>query len=171
MMLVILAEASSGQFPGGPTETWREVIGTSLSHPMTPMFDYPIARYVAAKWEVEAEAEPESDASLPREGQIEEFLEKVYMLVALNDEQGATDLVFDYFDRLLSDGASTACDAVLRKVDVDRLSTSLMRSFLSITAAAKRKLPSRIGLYWEIKQAMFRLKGPVKTERLLGRLA
>src|SRR5258707_15637905 len=77
---------------------------------------------------------------------INEFLEEVYHLAA-GDLQSATDTIFETIDRLLLDGAFTVCNEILRCVDVRRLPTALMRSFLTITAAAKDKLPARSAFY------------------------
>jgi hypothetical protein len=99
------------------------------------------------------------------------ILEEVYSLSVIGDLQGATDKVFDTFDGLLLEGDCAACNEILRKVDVSRLSTALMRSFLTITAAAKEKLPARKALYKQVLSEMIRLKGKEKAERLIGQLA
>jgi hypothetical protein len=60
---------------------------------------------------------------------------------------------------------------MLMMVDVDRLSTVLMRSFLSITAAAKQRLPSRAALFRQIEKKMVEAKGTERAKRILGNLA
>ncbi len=102
---------------------------------------------------------------------IGNFLEDVYKLAEINDLDGATDRIFDFMDRLLCDGLFGVCDEVLRTVDVARLPTALMRSFLSITSAAKQKLPSRVALYRKTEKKMVELKGVEKTQRIIGKLA
>ncbi len=102
---------------------------------------------------------------------IDEFLEAVYGLGALEDLQGATDKIFETVDRLLLEGAFTVCNEILCRVDVHKLPTALMRSFLTITAAAKDKLPARKAFYNQVLSEMIRLKGNEKAERLLGQLA
>jgi hypothetical protein len=106
-----------------------------------------------------------------QERRIEDFLDEVYRLASLNDIEGATDRIFDHIDRLLSDGAFIVCDEILRRVDVEKLPTALMRSFLTITAAAKDKLPWREALYQKVERKMIQLKGEEKTKRIIGRLA
>jgi hypothetical protein len=103
--------------------------------------------------------------------QIDRFLEEVYKLAKLDDLDGATDRIFDFIDRLLCDSLFPVCDEVLRRVDVEKLSTSLMRSFLSITDAAKHKLPSRPAFYQKIEQRMVCLKGLAATCKIIGNLA
>jgi hypothetical protein len=98
------------------------------------------------------------------------FLEEVYALARANRIDAAADRVFDHIDRLLCDGDFAAVDAIVARVDVARLPTSLMRSFLTITAAAKTHLPSRPGLYDTIKDEMTRLRGADATKRIIGNL-
>jgi hypothetical protein len=102
---------------------------------------------------------------------IDEFLQEVYSLAVREDWQGATDQIFETVDRLLLEGAFTVCNEILRHVDVRRLPTALMRSFLTITAAAKDKLPARQAFYHQVLSEMIRLKGNEKAQRLLGQLA
>jgi hypothetical protein len=101
---------------------------------------------------------------------VRALLEEVYDL-GQRDLQAATDKVFDTIDRLLCEGQEEVCDQILASVDVARLPTALMRSFLTITAAAKEKLPARQALFREIECEMTRLRGPDVTRRLLGNLA
>jgi hypothetical protein len=103
--------------------------------------------------------------------QIDAFLEEVYRLAANKDLDGATDRIFDFMDRLLCDGAFGLCDQVLRTVDIEKLPTAQMRSFLSITAAAKQNLPSRPALYRKIEEKMIERRGVEKTRTILGNLA
>ena len=97
-----------------------------------------------------------------------EFLEEIYGLAKLTDRHLATDRIFDHMDRLLSDGEFRMCDEILRRLDISRISTSVMRSFLAITAAAASHLPSRKALFGTIKAAMSRIKGEELTVRLIG---
>lgn len=103
--------------------------------------------------------------------QINPFLDNVYRLARTGDVDAATDSIFDFLDRLLCNGLAPVCDEVLKLVDVDQLPTTLMRSFLSITAAAKQDLPSRPGLYRKIEQKMTELRGAEKARRIIGNLA
>jgi hypothetical protein len=101
---------------------------------------------------------------------VDAFLQEVYTLAG-HDLQTSTDRVFDSIDRLLCDGSFDVCDLILRLVDVSRLPTALMRSFLTLTTAAKAHLPSREQLFARIRQEMMRQKGPEMTLRIIGRLA
>jgi hypothetical protein len=120
--------------------------------------------------------EEENAARLPTKedrarGYIDTFLAEVYSLAKSGDTDAAGYKIFDFLDRVLLDGFYSVCDEVLRKVEVEKLPTSLMRSFLSITAPAKRRLPSRVALYRTIERKMIELRGPEKTRRIIGNLA
>lgn len=102
---------------------------------------------------------------------INNFLECVCRVAAAGDLQGATDRVFDYIDRLLSAESFGVCNAILGRVDVLKLPSALLRSFLTITDAAKEKLPARRAFYDQAFQEMMRLKGHESAQKLLGNLA
>ena len=103
--------------------------------------------------------------------QADEFLEQVYRLDSSNNLQAATDKVFDYIDRLLSLGIFDVCNEILKRAQVERLSTALMRSLLTITFAAKRHLRDREDFFERVEKEMTIKRGPDVTNRLLGRLA
>lgn len=105
-----------------------------------------------------------------QEGKIEGFLETIYSLTRLNEIESATDRIFDHIDKLLCDRVFAVCDEILQRVDVEELPTALMRSFLTITAAAKNELPSRKALYQKVERKMLQSKGKEKTKRLIGKL-
>jgi hypothetical protein len=102
---------------------------------------------------------------------INTFLGEVYSLAKIGDTDAAGYRIFDFLDRALCDGFFAVCDEILSKVEVEKIPTSLMRSFLSITAPAKRKLPARAALYKKIEQKMIELRGEEKTRRIIGNLA
>jgi hypothetical protein len=104
-------------------------------------------------------------------GHIPTFLNEVYSLSQIGDTDTAGLKIFDFLDRVLIDGFFSVCDDILSRVDVEKLDTKLMRSFLSITAPAKKKLPSRAALYKQIEAKMLALRGPEKTRRIIGTLA
>jgi hypothetical protein len=111
-------------------------------------------------------ARPES-----KEGRIEEFLEQVYRLGDLNHLEEATDNVFRYIDDLLLEGQFPVCNEILKRADVKRLPTALLRSFLTITAPVKARLPARKAFYRDAFAEMVRVKGDTaKAQRLLGPL-
>jgi hypothetical protein len=102
---------------------------------------------------------------------ISQFLDKVHRLDRAEDLQTATDQVYELFDRLLTEGSFETCDRMLKQVDVGKLSTSLMRSFLTITTAAKDKLQTRGDFFARVEREMIRQRGEETTKRLLSRLA
>jgi len=102
---------------------------------------------------------------------IPTFLNEVYSLSQIAEMDTAGFKIYDFLDRVLIDGFFAVCDEILSKVDVEKLDTRLMDSFLAITAPAKKKLPSRAALYEKIEAKMITLRGPEKTRRILGNLA
>lgn len=102
---------------------------------------------------------------------INTFLAEVYSLSQIGDTDTAGYKIFDFLDRVLCDGFFAVCDDVLSMVDVEKLDTKLMRSFLSITASAKKTLPARAALYKKIENRMIELRGEVKTRKIIGNLA
>lgn len=125
---------------------------------------------VAARW-IESDSTEEPTTPELQEEKIEEFLEEVYRLAKFRNVESATDRVFDFIDKLLCDDEFVICDEILKRVDVDKLPTTLMRSFLTITHAAKGKLPARQALYRKIDRKMAELKGANKAGRIIGSLA
>lgn len=163
--------STSGAMPTHQRRGWWEATNATLDHPtlqasVDPGWERLVARWAETAAAAKGPAKPEV-----QEGKTEDFLETVYSLVSLNDIESATDRIFDHIDKLLCEGAFVVCDEILRRVDVEKLPTPLMRSFLTITAAAKNKLPSRKALHQEIEHKMVRSKGDEKTKRLIGKLA
>jgi len=102
---------------------------------------------------------------------IDTFLEEVYSLARMGDIPGATDKIFDRIDRLLCDGYFRVCNQILKRVEPQKLPSSLRRSFLTITAAAKQKLPARNGFYEKALQLLGQEKGEAQAKKLLSNLA
>ncbi len=127
-------------------------------------------RDIWAAWGAERVSEPIPFQHIV-DREIGNLLNQVYRLDASGDTQVATDKVFDYIDRLLSSQMFEICDEILKQVKVDRLSTSLMRSFLTITFAAKDHLNERTEFYKKVEEQMTSKRGPEVTKRLLSRLA
>lgn len=98
---------------------------------------------------------------------VDLFLNTLYNLPNVDD---GCFYIFDTIDRLLCDGDFKTCDDILKKIDVNNLSTSLMRSFLCITESAKDKLPSRLSLFEKIKIKFTEIRGEDKMLRVIGRL-
>ncbi len=101
---------------------------------------------------------------------IDQFFDTVRKLDREKELQAATDQVYELFDRLLTEGSFETCDRILMRVDVGNLSTSLLRSVLTITAAAKEKLKARDDFFTRVEREMIRQRGEETTKRLLSRL-
>jgi len=97
------------------------------------------------------------------------WLPDVYSLVDRREYETAGDLLFDKVDDLLSAGDLRRCDEMLQMVDVKRLDTNLMISFLAVTLAAKLELPSRAALVRRIEAKLEEL-APERVESLLRTL-
>ena len=103
--------------------------------------------------------------------QADEFLEEVYRLDHSGETQSATFKVFDYMESLLDKRSFDVCNKLLERVDVNRLSPSLMRSFLTITHPAKDQLPERKRLFTLIEDELTRTRGREIATRLLCKLS
>ena len=104
------------------------------------------------------------------EAQVSEFLAEVEALEK-DSVQAATLRVYDHIEQLLFDRSFRLCDRILRSLDVSRFSTTVLRSFLTITWEHRLDLEERAGLYERIRRRMLETRGPEVTERLLCRLA
>lgn len=98
-----------------------------------------------------------------------EFLDRVYALSS-TDLRDATDAIFQFIDSQLCEGDFIVCREILRRADISRLPTALMRSFLTITFAAKHQLPERRTFYDLAFSEMVRQRGSVNAHRLLDAL-
>lgn len=130
---------------------------------------FPSAR--AQRWIVQCEVGPQdfsADQNVSALG-VSAFLEDVYD-IGQRDIQAATDKVFDTIDRLLCDGREDLCDEILASVEVARLPSALLRSFLTITAPAKDRLRSRSSFFAKAFDEVKRQRGLDLAKRLLGRL-
>ena len=81
-------------------------------------------------------------ATAPR-SEFRAFLDEVYGLVAAGSERKALTRIFDFCDELVLAENFSSCSAVLKEVDLDRLEATTALGFLSITNAAKERLPDR----------------------------
>lgn len=102
---------------------------------------------------------------------IAKFLAEVYQLADCGELQDATDKIFETVDQCLLNEQFNYCNKLLSRIDPRRLPTALMRSFLTITAAAKDKLPARGPFYEQVFQEVSRLQGIEKARRILAPLA
>jgi hypothetical protein len=100
---------------------------------------------------------------------VETFLAQVYKLGISNPEQ-ATDIVYEFIDKLLLNKEFQKCDLILQMIDVGKLNVSLMRSFLVLTKPAKNLLYNRNYFYSEVYKEMTIKIGTLRTKRLIDRL-
>lgn len=159
----------------GMTPNLREQPGPkSVVSGRTVFGDYeiqlPTIEDLMPEWQKEENVAGEPTKEERARRHIPTFLSEVYRLSQFGDTDTAGFKIYDFLDRVLIDGFFAVCDSILSKVDVDKLDTKLMRSFLSITIPAKRKLPSRALLYKRIEAKMLVLRGPEKTRRILANL-
>lgn len=101
-----------------------------------------------------------------RSGIVPGFLSGIYDVSRQSDRK-AIDVTFKYVNSLLLDGKFDVCDEILLRLDLRRLSPSLMIAFLTITAPAKDKLPNRPLFYSRVRQALQAKKREHATSRLL----
>ncbi len=97
--------------------------------------------------------------------------DEVYLLDNAGETQRATYPVFDFLELQLFAGEFQFCDEVLEQADVARLSTSVMRAFLTVTAPARSKLASRPAFYARVHAAILHARGVETTQRLIGALS
>lgn len=97
-------------------------------------------------------------------------LDRVYELCDNSDIEGVTDLIFDKIDRAMIDGRFEEINELFQKINVKRLNTFAMRSFLCISHCAKHRLPYYSMLYEDIEREMTLLRGQPVTSRILKNL-
>lgn len=101
----------------------------------------------------------------------EAFLDEVYEFQDSNDVRGGIRHIFSRMNAWLMDGHFQICDAILRKVDVNRLSVDLALSFLTITRAARHELANRAAYIDRACQRITAIRGPAVAKRLLENMA
>lgn len=97
-------------------------------------------------------------------------LDELYNLISNHQDNDATDMIFNTIDVLFIDKSFNECDKLLKDIDVRKLSTKAMRSFLVITYPAKEMLPSRQHFFCRVKNTMIEIKGIDETNRIVGSL-
>lgn len=102
------------------------------------------------------------------ESDIDGVLSLLYMLCETNKPVRATDIIFDVSDKLCADGKFEVWDALIRHVDVRRLSTSAMRSLLVASEWGRGRLTGREELYLRVQAAMTAVSGEEKTRKVIG---
>lgn len=98
------------------------------------------------------------------------LLSTVYDLYKCGREDYAIDVIFRHMDNLFVERNFEACDLILHKVNIKRISVVLMISFLTITAAYKADLKSRKLFYRCVKRLIIKERGEVVARRLLDGL-
>jgi len=101
---------------------------------------------------------------------VAEFLGAVYALDSWSkNRRYAIKHVMDYLDDLLNAGKFDECDLAFRRVEVSRLSPAVLASFLSITLAAKKRLPYRYVFYRNALEAVAKHRGMDRAIDFLSR--
>ena len=115
----------------------------------------------------------QSDVCDEEEGSTSEitvFLAAVYDLARRDEGDSAIDVIFQYMNSLLVEGRFEDCDRILGEVEIARIPTVLMVSFLTITAAAKTNLKNRGGFFKDVRRVVARERGEKTAQRLLDGL-
>lgn len=98
------------------------------------------------------------------------WLATVYRLAALGQDDEAGMVIYDKMDELLFAGRFADANAVLKSVDLDRLSTLHQVAFLTITGGYRQWLPYR-STYFRDVEARVRAELPDRADRILVGLA
>jgi hypothetical protein len=83
------------------------------------------------------------------------------------DVDGAISHIFEQFDALLRAGRFELVNEALAAIQVDRFSIDLLMSLLTITLAAKKKLPRRSSFFCDVKKHII-LLGEFEENLLVG---
>lgn len=161
-----LIESSSGfaYAPGLGVDTNNRMLGARL--PVADLLD-----------EILLTSQPTLDGVLgrltttPIVGPVEKFLEKVYGFRSKRGKREAVGFIFRQFNKWLNIGWFDLCDAVLFKADLNQLDTDLTLAFLTITRAAREKLPHRVDYLQKARIRITQLRGPEVAETLLRHMA
>lgn len=100
----------------------------------------------------------------------QKFIEEIYSLCDAVEIEKATDRIYLYIDDLLLQGKFKQCDDLLPFIDVTKIPSTLMRSFLVATYAAKNKLNNRKNLYDRSHNQMIKIRGEEVAAELLNKL-
>ena len=94
-------------------------------------------------------------------------LHSVYKLVLEKSTDEAVDVLFKHVDELLTEEQFEQCNAFLQEVNLQRLDTNLVVALISVTRAAKEKLPYRTAFLACAEARLIQL-APERAERLRG---
>lgn len=95
-------------------------------------------------------------------------IEEIYKLVELQEYDEACDILYQDMDSMFLDGEFDQCNEMLKLINLDKLDINLLVGLLSITYAAKDKLPYRDNLYNKIQQKFDLLCSDRKEKLLVG---
>lgn len=94
------------------------------------------------------------------------WIEEMYSFVEAGKTRPAISLLFREVDERFHSGEFSLCNEELKEIDLKRLSPSLLVGLLSITLAAKEKLPYRKELVQKIEDQL-RFLCPDRVDRMM----
>ena len=100
----------------------------------------------------------------------ESFLDELYRLAEQNKNDEAADIAYDHFHFLLKARDYSRCRDIFRLADVKRLSSSLMRSLLSLTFRDKQPIWTRPAFFEAAFSEITRQQDLARANRLVGHL-
>lgn len=116
-------------------------------------------------------SEVEGDAADPDlddvNKEIEAFLDRVYDMVKKDQSRRAIDVIFLQMNTLLMGEKFKVCNTILSAIDLRNIPPMLMTSFLTITAAARKKLLYRPIFYRNVRRLVEAERGTAGADRLL----
>jgi len=99
----------------------------------------------------------------------DDFLEQVYQKDGAEDPHDLISFIFNYIYSLsLEQNKIEECDEILKNIDVDKLGTDALLSFLTITYHAQNRLVNRENYLARVKKRSLKLNGRYDTKRLFG---
>lgn len=101
---------------------------------------------------------------------VDEFLAKTYRLQDAGEIRPGIAYIFETLNDSLAQGDTETCDEILKGVDVTRLKTDLLLSFLTITFSAREHLLNRKGYYVRARRQIRKDVGWLEARRLLSAL-
>jgi hypothetical protein len=109
-------------------------------------------------------------ASVPSDAQeqrdVDLFLDAAYLLSEADKTRDGLDHIFQKMNTLLVAGKFRLASSILKQVDVERLSPTLLVGFLSITLVTDF-LPERPEFYARVRRKLVAERGAEATDRLL----
>ncbi len=87
------------------------------------------------------------------------------------DRSEASFLVCDRLEELLYEESYNLCDRILKRVDVTKISTTVMRSLLTVTWDRREEFKERAGLLVRVEREMQDRLRLELTERLLRKMS